>query len=237
MRPKPADLIEKLIQIGSNSEDIILDFFSGSATTAQAVMQLNAEKKEKRKYILVQLQEETKENSVAKKAGFNNICEIGIKRIKCSAQKIKNETNADIDYGFKIYELNTPSNDLLDKVESFDESLNQLYSSDFRDWYKFNNIAGEETILQTWKVQDGYGFTAQHEELNLDGNIAYKVDKTLYLINPTANDFVKVLTEKLENELNKINKIVVFGYSYTFVQMQSLKINIKNFRNYFQKYL
>jgi len=85
--------------------------------------------------------------------------------------------------------------------------------------------------LQTWKVDDGYGFTAKHEEIYLNDCLAYKIKKSLYLINPTMTDFVKPLTEKLENELKEVNKIVALGYSYTLTQIQSLDINIKNFND------
>lgn len=90
--PKSVDLIDKLIKSGNaNNEDIILDFFSGSATTAHAVMQLNKEDGGNRKYIMVQLPEETDEKSEAYKAGYKNICEIGKERIRRAAASIRNE--------------------------------------------------------------------------------------------------------------------------------------------------
>ena len=100
-----------------------------------------------------------------------------------------------------------------------------------RTSFEFGGVSGEDTILQTWKVDDGFGFIEKHEEVSLNDCLAYKVKKVLYLINPTMNDFVKPLIEKLENELKDVNKIVVLGYSYTFVQLQSLDINIKNFND------
>lgn len=90
--PKPVRLLNRVIQIANTNEDsIILDFFSGSATTAHAVMQLNAEDGGNRKYIMVQLPEETDEKSEAYKAGYKNICEIGKERIRRAGQKILNE--------------------------------------------------------------------------------------------------------------------------------------------------
>lgn len=89
--PKPVKLIKHLIHLGTNDNDIILDFFSGSATTAHAVMQLNAEDGGNRKFIMVQLPEETDEKSEAYKAGYKNICEIGKERIRRAAKKIKEE--------------------------------------------------------------------------------------------------------------------------------------------------
>lgn len=103
--PKPLSLIKRIIEIGTNKDSLILDFFSGSATTAHAVMQLNAEDGGHRKFIMVQLPEETDEKSEAYKAGYKNICEIGKERIRRAGAKIKSETGADIDYGFRVLKL------------------------------------------------------------------------------------------------------------------------------------
>jgi adenine-specific DNA-methyltransferase len=98
-------LIKKLITVLSSADSLVLDFFSGSATTAHAVMQLNAEDGGKRKFIMVQLPEECAENSEAYKAGYKNICEIGKERIRRAGQKIKEEnplTTQDLDIGFRV---------------------------------------------------------------------------------------------------------------------------------------
>ena len=105
--PKPKALIKEVCRLGSGNNDIILDFFSGSATTAHAVMQLNAEDGGNRKYIMVQLPEPCPEDSEAYKAGFKNISEIGKERIRRAAQKIKEETGADIDYGFRVFKADS----------------------------------------------------------------------------------------------------------------------------------
>ena len=104
---KPVKLISRLIQIGTNEDDIVLDFFSGSATTANAVMQMNAEDGKNRKYILVQLPEKTNNQSEAHKAGYNTICDIGEERIRRAGKKIKEETDADIDYGFRYFKVDS----------------------------------------------------------------------------------------------------------------------------------
>lgn len=104
--PKPVDLIMRILKLsGVKNDDIILDFFSGSATTAHSVMQLNAEDGGHRKFIMVQLPEKTDESSEAYKAGYKNICEIGKERIRRAGAKIKSETGADIDYGFRVLKL------------------------------------------------------------------------------------------------------------------------------------
>lgn len=103
--PKGNVFIKYIIGIGANDNSLILDFFSGSATTAHAVMQLNAEDGGKRKFIMVQLPEICAENSEAYKAGYKNICEIGKERIRRAGKKIKEEnplTTQDLDIGFRV---------------------------------------------------------------------------------------------------------------------------------------
>lgn len=103
--PKPVLFINKIIKYADTSDSLILDFFSGSATTAHAVMQLNAEDGGKRKFIMVQLPEVCAEDSEAYKAGYKNICEIGKERIRRAGKKIKEEnplTTQDLDIGFRV---------------------------------------------------------------------------------------------------------------------------------------
>ena len=105
---KPKELVEHLLRLGSSSDSLILDFFSGSATTAHAVMQLNAEDRGKRKYICVQLPEQTPEESEARKAGYSTICEIGKERIRRAGKKIKEESEAtELDTGFRVLRVDT----------------------------------------------------------------------------------------------------------------------------------
>ena len=108
--PKPTRLLKQIIRIATNKNDTILDFFSGSATTADAVMQYNAEDDGNRKFIMVQLPEETAEKSEAYKAGYKNICEIGKERIRRAGSKIKEGspmTTSDLDTGFRVLKLDS----------------------------------------------------------------------------------------------------------------------------------
>ena len=117
--PKPVSLVQELVAgitiFSSKDEDIILDFFSGSATTAQAVMQQNYEDGGNRRFIMVQLPEETDEKSEAYKAGYRNICEIGKERIRRAGQKIRNDAdnsslptpNSKLDTGFRVLKCDT----------------------------------------------------------------------------------------------------------------------------------
>lgn len=106
--PKSRNYIQMICQMGCGSDDIVLDFFSGSATTAHAVMQLNAEDGGHRKFIMVQLPEKCDEKSIAYKSGFSNICEIGKERIRKAGTGIKSDsplTTQDLDIGFRVFKL------------------------------------------------------------------------------------------------------------------------------------
>jgi len=128
--PKPTTLLKHLISMFYLDNEIILDFFAGSATTAHAVMQLNAEDGGNRKYIMIQLPEPCDENSEAYKAGYKTIAEIAKERIRRAGKKIKEETGADIDYGFRVYRVDSSnmkdvyyapdklSQNILDELES-----------------------------------------------------------------------------------------------------------------------
>ena len=112
--PKPTSLVKEFILgttiLSKNNNDIILDFFSGSATTAHAVMKLNAEDGGNRKFIMVQLPEKTDEKSEAYKAGYKNICEIGKERIRRAGKKVKEEAGLsaqNLDTGFRVLKLDT----------------------------------------------------------------------------------------------------------------------------------
>lgn len=123
--PKPTKYILRYLQIGSNADDIILDFFSGSATTAHAVMQLNAEDGGHRKFIMVQLPEPCDEKSEAYKAGYKNICEIGKERIRRAGDKIKTEhPDADLDIGFRVFRVDSSNmRDVYYKPEEFTQTM------------------------------------------------------------------------------------------------------------------
>lgn len=104
--PKPVSLLNNITMLGADKDAVVLDFFSGSATTAHAVMKLNAEDGGNRKFIMVQLPEVTDEKSEARKAGYNTICEIGKERIRRAGKKIKEEAGekaANLDTGFRVF--------------------------------------------------------------------------------------------------------------------------------------
>lgn len=124
--PKPIELIKTFLEATTNNSDIILDFFSGSATTAHAVMQLNAEDGGNRQFICVQLPELCDEKSEAFKAGYKNICEIGKERIRRAGAKIKENsplTTQELDTGFKVFKLDTSNLTEWDSTPTEDEQI------------------------------------------------------------------------------------------------------------------
>ena len=231
--PKPIELLERLtksVTFKGNDNDIILDFFSGSATTAHAVMKLNAEDGGNRKYILVQIPEEIEESKPAFKAGYKTIDEIGRERIKRAAQKIKEETDADIDYGFKVVKLENVQENTLERLESFDPNV--LVSDDYVNDFSNEDSSGLETILTTWLNQDGYGLHAKWEDFKLVNYIAHRYSNSLYIVNEgIESSDISRLIEMIENNELNISRIVIYTYSLPFTIINELKTNIKNLRN------
>lgn len=156
---KPSELIKKFISLQvnneSDNEEIIMDFFSGSATTAQAVMQLNNEDQGKRKFIMIQLPQKCEDKSEAAKAGYSNICEIGKERIRRAGAKILEEAKANkdmfsednpLDVGFKVYRLQNSNFVKYTPVEGQNEdSQNKLFEE-----FEKNQIP----LVQDWKAEN-----------------------------------------------------------------------------------
>ena len=140
--PKPSSFVKQLLPLASDKDSIVLDFFSGSATTAHAVMQLNAEDGGHRKFIMVQLPEKCDEASEAYKAGYKNICEIGKERIRRAGDKIKSEspmTTQDLDIGFRVLKLDdTNMKDVYYAPDDYDQNMLAGLES---------NIKGDRTDL------------------------------------------------------------------------------------------
>lgn len=129
--PKPTDLVKRCLEIGPK-DGLVLDFFSGSATTAHAVMKLNAEDGGKRRFILVQLPEEASEDSVAYGSGYKNICEIGKERIRRAGAKV-NETNPEVDTGFRVLKLDdTNMNDVYYSAGDYSQSMLAMLESNVK---------------------------------------------------------------------------------------------------------
>ena len=183
--PKPFEIIIKLLKPVTSKNDIILDFFSGSATMAHAVMKLNAEDGFNRKYICVQLPEKTESNSVANKAGYQTICEIGKERIRRAGEKIKEENKGkegidNLDIGFKVFKLdssnlvkwdNTPTTDEEEVKKRIQQSL-------------FYLVEGREDLDLVYEIMLKYGLslTLPVEERKFDGVTAYIINHPDYKV-------------------------------------------------------
>lgn len=171
--PKSVPLIERCIQLYSNKKSLILDFFSGSATTAHAVMQLNAEDGGKRKFIMVQLPEECSENSEAYKAGYKNICEIGKERIRRAGQKIKEEnplTTQDLDIGFRV--LKCDSSNMEDVYFTPKEYMDKQQSLFVDNIKKDRN---DEDLLFDAMLKLDTPLSSKIEKITIAGKTVYNV--------------------------------------------------------------
>ncbi|TGX79905.1 site-specific DNA-methyltransferase [Palleniella muris] len=225
--PKPISLIKYLIDgaVEKDKEEpvIILDFFSGSATTAQAVMELNsADDGYNLQYILVQLPEKIKPDTDAYTHGYRTIDMIGQERIRRAAAKIKSETNADIDYGFKHYTIREPNENTLELMERF--TPNMVFGDDILQQF------GKETVLATYAMRDGYGLTPETELVKFGNYTAYLCGRHLYMIDPEFDIDGDELTE-LVDKYNKdhsftADTVVIFGYSFYFSQIDAIKKNL-----------
>jgi type III restriction-modification system ecoPI, modification subunit len=229
--PKPIEFLKDLLYVSKSEENIILDFFSGSATTAHAVMKLNAEDGGNRKYILVQIPEKIAEDKPAYKAGYRTIDEIGRGRIKRAAEKIKEETGADIDYGFKTYSLETVEEEVLTNLDVFDDNP-RFILDDMVGLFDTKEAKGKEAILSTYLVLDGYGLSEESEVYKLDKYIANKIEKSLYIIESgLQSSDVMELIRRLETMELDITRVVIYVHSIGYQVLHELRRNLKNLRN------
>ena len=195
--PKPVDLIKRTLQLYSDKDCIVLDFFSGSATTAHAVMQLNAEDQGQRRYILVQLPEKTEDTSEAYKDGIKDICEVGIKRIKLASEQIKSNSNLntqDLDTGFRVFRVDSSN---YEEVEHTPKDWNQQELDLF-----LNNIKSDRTDLDLlfgcmldWGVQLSLPMTTEE----VDGKNIYTVnegDLVACFADKVTDNVVRAMAEK-----------------------------------------
>lgn len=204
--PKPVELLKKILQIASKKNSIILDFFSGSATTAHAVMQLNSEDDGNRKYIMVQLPETTDEKSEAFKAGYKNIAEIGKERIRRAGEKIKQEIeeyNSKLklgeepkkvpDIGFKVFKVDDTN------IKWYDlENFNEESQYSFNDPDSLDFVLGSNDIDIVYEImlrQNDVPLSERLEVLTDIGNRTYLYAST-YLI-CLETEITEEMVEKL----------------------------------------
>ncbi|GMA09116.1 type III restriction endonuclease StyLTI [Tetragenococcus halophilus subsp. flandriensis] len=239
--PKPIGLIKQTLQLYTQKDSIVLDFFAGSATTADAVMQLNVEDGGNRKYIMVQLDEQTKSNSTAFKDGYITIDQISRARIEKAAEKIKNENPKvaeEQDFGFKHYRVLQPKQEALDTIEfnsdiqldMFDDMIN-VFSSESLDVP--GHASGFDTILQTYMVSDNYKFDVPIKFVDFVGiELPYVNESRIYLI---SNDWTSRNTKALVNAIGKneltVQTIVVYGYTIEMESIRELEIALNQLEN------
>jgi hypothetical protein len=218
--PKPIQLVKILINMATH-DGIVMDFFSGAASTAHSVLEINANESKELKYILVQIQEKIAEDKEAYKAGYRTIDEIGMERIKRAAKKIKDEYPLFAgDLGFKHYTLEEVPQNTLDKLETYDPNV--ILSTD-----DVLNMFGRDTVLATWLVNDGYGLGAKTEDVVLDKYHATRCGNHLYLTDGDfTEDAMTALVDRYQSDpAFNPDCIVLFGYSFGHNAMDMLEKN------------
>ena len=238
---KPLHLIKQFIDFNLDKNDLILDFFSGSGTTAHAVMDLNAQDNGNRKFIMVNIPEviDEKKNKSAYDFCVDELKEdpvitsIGKERIRRASKKIKEdnldkEYINDLDFGFKVYKttemINTNYFKYLDKLEAglqVDLINEDLTTEDL------------DSLLLTWKVYDGIEFNYDLQAVKFDSYIGYSSIDKLYLMDKGFdNKQVRLLLEKLDNDHNfTIRKIIILATNFNSKQLMELDEAIKGYKN------
>ena len=241
--PKDEDVIKTLVQIATSDNDekqIVVDFFSGSGTTAEAVMRLATEQPKAFQYIAVQLPEDIDEkyqkSSADEKKKVKKVIDfldennhphtldyIGYERIRRAAEKIRREhTDFKGDLGFKHYTLQDVPQNTLDKMETFDPT-GMFGEGDILQSF------GKDTVLETWCVKDGYGFGANVSELKLAEYTAYHCGSHLYFVEGEyfdENAMIDLIDKYHSDSAFNPQNIVLFGYSFSFTQVEMLRKNL-----------
>lgn len=216
--PKPVPLIQRCIQLYTEEDSIVMDFFAGSATTAHAVMQQNTEDGGKRQYILVQIPEKTDPKKDAFQDGYKTICDIGEERIRRAGKKIKEEIDADIDYGFRCFKVDSsnmkdvyyaPADVEQLSLDGFEDNIKEdrtpedlliqvmldlgiLLSSDIET----QDIAGKKVF----SVADGYLLACFDQDVTEETVTEIAKNKPFYAVlrdNSMANDSVAANFEQI----------------------------------------
>lgn len=233
--PKPNELIKDFISIGISSGDLVFDFFAGSGTTGDAVMQLNAEDGGDRKFILVQLPEQIDQRKSKPAYDFvtnelkaePTIFEITRERLLRAAAKIKNEKP---DYkgnlGFKVFETMPIWEDYNFEAEEF---------SPEQTIFEVEKLSREDVgaLLTTWKTYDGISLTQDLQAVTFDDYTGYYGNGKLYLMNKGfTTEHLKLLLEKIDSD-KKFNptSIISFGHHFDSKNLRELSENVKSYSN------
>lgn len=224
--PKPVELLEVLIQLAL-PEGLVLDFFSGSGTIAQAVFEQNAKSNSSnRNFIAIQLDETCQKDSEGYKAGYRSIFDITKDRLLKASNKIRKEyPDYQGDLGFKVFETN-------EDFRVKDEGELTLENLSFFD----DVVLTDEqynTLLTTWCVYDGSLLTTPIQDVDLNGYTAHLCDKRLYLIAPNFNsETIKALLHELDNNKDfEPNKVVFYGNNFDSAKQMELNEALKGYAN------
>ena len=183
-----------MLKVATDTDSIILDFFSGSATTAHAIMQLNAEDGGNRHFIMVQLPEVCGEKSEAFKAGYKNICEIGKERIRRAGKKIIEslaENEPSVDIGFKVFKLDSSNLKLWDDTPVAEDDIETLLSRMAGHIDGLKPDRSDEDLIYEILLKMGYPLTSSVAALDVNGVTVYSVD---------SNDMLICLQENITTE-------------------------------------
>lgn len=241
--PKSDRILKKFFEfvLTEKKDALILDFFAGSATTADAVMQLNVEDGGSRRYIMAQLPELTKSDSTAYKVGYTSIDQISRARIEKAAVKIQNENpllTDNQDFGFKHYQVIEANQQALDKIEydgdmqlnMFDDMIT-LFSS--KKLGVDGNANGFDTILQTYLVSDNYKFDVPIDMRDFGGvQLPYVNNQRIYIItNDWKADNTKALVNAIGTNEIAVQTIAVYGYTMDMESLRELEIAVNQLEN------
>ena len=234
--PKPTDFLKRLITISCSSDDIILDFFAGSGTTANAVLNMNVDDLAKRKFILVQIPElidlkksKTTYNYVKNDLGIEvpTIFDVTKERVIRAAKKIKNEKSDYLgDLGFKIFETTPIWEDYNFEAEQFDSS---------QTLFDAGKLTEEDlkALLVTWKTNDNISLSQELEIVDLGGYNAFYGSGKLYLLHKNfTTENLKAVLEKIDTDKAfNPTSIIAFGYHFESKNLRELSENVKQYAN------
>ena len=213
---KPVKMLKMFFDMINDKDFICLDFFSGSGSTAHSVIQANAEDNGNRKFILVQLPEQIEETQDYYRFGFKTICDLGEERIRRAAKKIKEETNADIDYGFRVYKIDSSNmKDVYYKPSELNQEQLNMFETNIKE-----DRSSEDLLIQVM-LDLGLTLDLKIEEKNILNSKVFFVDK-----NSLIACFDNNLNINIIDEICKYNPLKVVFRDSSF-KTDNDKINVE----------